>query len=81
MQDAALAQIVQILADGLLGDVEAVGKALDAQPSFRLGQRHDVRLPRRQQMHLPASRRVRFRSFLAPAQADDDYSNPSLSQI
>ena len=32
LQDAALAQIVEVLANGLRGDVEAVGQAFDADP-------------------------------------------------
>src|SRR6185295_19711968 len=51
LQDAAFAQIVEVLADRLRGDVEAIGQPLNADPALGLGERDDVALARAQQVH------------------------------
>src|SRR5262245_34236919 len=51
LQHPTLAQIVEVLANGLGGDAEAVGQGRDAAAALRLGNRDDVRLAGGEHVH------------------------------
>src|SRR6185503_21230417 len=71
LQHPALAQVIEILAYCLRGDVEAVGQRLHADAALRLRQRHDVGLSRGEHVHPATLRILRFISIFRSGQAPD----------